>query len=402
MAEVLGTDLRDHGLTAKELAVLNFSRVLNLFGRNYKSLFKPCVSGINDTNSENPVAKGTAKKILAVEPIELDTLKYSGGEIQVELSLKQLKLNDRIVRAKRYAGLFALDDKERIDWLFRIIIAINKAFNAGLSVSVDKNIAGCFNELLQIIEISNKTTGNRKIIAKDTPTIYKTNIAYRDGDWTNSEADHFNHESVHKIFGWLTDRKAGRLLYPEDPYMSYSTPCYMQLTPTARGLLTKTEQGESMLKEGGVYGKNGRLLFIDTPHDLAAGNFMKNNTNMAYQYDATTDKVRLACRKIAKKNTQNDRVLFPRNQTMQANNLNGLNDVAASSFENIEVDPVDLVAVWANEAVSFGEFTELSIMQQKNDIRMQNAFYYLRSEGVGSVITDQNKVMVFPIRGKTI
>ena len=402
MAEVTGADLRSSGLTPKQIAILNFSKLLNLFGRNYKSLFKHKVSGVDDTNSETPVSTGTAKKILAVEPFDLDNLKYGGGEIQVELSLKEVKLNDRIIRAKRYAGLFAIDDKERIDWIFRMLIAINKGFNQGLSVAIDKNISECFSNLLPIIEISNKTTGNRKILAKDTPTIHKTNFVYRDGDWTTSDADQFNHETVSRIHGFFVDRKSGRDVYPNDPYIRINTNVYMQLTPTAHTMLSKTEQGMQMLKDGGVYGSGTSVVFLNTPHDLAAGNFMKNNSNTAYEYVASTDKVRVASRQIKKNNVDNERVLFPVNQTMQATNLNSLNDVAAGSFENIEVDPVDIVAVWAKEAVSFADFTQLKIMKQKNDIRFKNAIFYLRSEGIGSVVTDQNKVMLFPLRGKKL
>ena len=390
MAEVTGQDLRDHGLTAKEIAVVLFARTMYSFGRDYFSIFSSFADGANGPNSEDAVGQATLKKLLTVEPITLDNQKFGGGQLNTDLNLKTLKFNDRIIRAERKSAIFGVSptDNQGGNWVMRVDAGIRRATAQALGVSIDQNIVGAFTRLLPIIEIANKTTGTRRTAPKDTPTINKTNYVYRDGDWTTSDADQFNHESVHKIHGFFLDRKAMN--------------CVLQLTPTARQLLAKTEQGQKMLDAGGIYGRPTSLMFVDTPHDLAAGNLSKNNSNTAYQYISGTDKLRLASRKFAKSHVDNDRVLFPSNQTMQATNLNALNDVAAGSFENIEVDPVDLVAAWDISSVVFGSFNRLNQHQEKEDIRFLGAKFIYSSFGIGSIVSDQNKVILIPIKGKKL
>ena len=390
MTEVMGSDLRSQGLTKNQTAIINYARTMYTFGRDYFSIFRYYTAGINGQNSEYMVGQGSVKRMVAVKPITLDNLKFSGGQVQTELSLKSITFSERIIKARQFAAIFGIGetDKQGNNWLLRVQAGIRKATIIGLGEAIDKTISRSLIEQIPLVEVSNVTAGSRKIEPKVSPTLHKTNFVYRDGDWTTSDADQFNHETVHKVHGFFLDKKART--------------CVLQLTPTARQMLAKTEQGQKLLDAGGIYGNPTSLFFVDTPHDLAAGNYTKNNANVIYQYVSSTDKLRLASRQIKKNNVDNLRVLFPVNQTMQATNLNSLNDVAAGSFENIEVDPVDLLGAWDIDAVSFGDFTQLNIHEQKNDIRMLNTLFVLSRFGIGSIVNNENKALLLPIRGKKL
>ena len=409
MAEVTGGDLRDHGLDKKQVAMVAFHKALTIFGRTYRSIFKQFVSGLTPGNSEHVVGSGTLKKVVALKPITLDAIKFRGGQVQTDLEFKGLNFTEKIIRASQYGAIFALDDKQRVDWLFRMLVAINKAFDIGAEIACDRSISSCLTQRLPVIEVAGPETGTRAITPKDTPTIMKTNYVYRDGDWTNNDADQFTPQSVHKIYGFFLDKKCGYV--PPETFEQWLNEVtgnalpetvYMQLTPTARNMLAKTEQGEKMLDNGGIHGNPLTLRFVNTPHDLVSGNFITDNTNVASAYNASTNRITLAARKIKDRNTDDDRVLFPLNQNMGDTQLNGLNDVAANSFENIEVQPDNVLGIWSSSAISFGMFNQLSMMQAKSDIRLKNAFLFLKRLGIGSVVNNENKVMLFPIRGKNL
>ena len=390
MTEVMGSDLRNQGLTAKEIAIINYARTMYTLGRDYYSIFRFYTAGVSGQNSEYLVGQGSRKRLVAVKPIDLDTLKYQGGQLQTELRLKNVTFSERIISADQYAAIFGIGetDNQGNQWLLRVQGGIRLAITEGLGKAIDRTIVQALVKHLPLVEVSNKTTGDRKITPKVNPTVHKTNFAYRDGPWTNSDADQFTSETVHKIHGFFLDKGARA--------------CILQLTPYARLLLQKTTRGQNMLNAGGIYGNPTSLYFVDTPSNFAAGNFTKNNTNVAFQYTAGTDRIRLATRQFAKSHVDNDRVLFPSNQTMQANNLNALNDVAAGSFSNIEVDPVDLLGAWDVSALSFGDFLELNMQEQKRDIRLLNTLFVLSRFGIGSVVKDEDKALLVPIRGRTV
>ena len=391
MAEVMGRDLRDHGLSKIQASVINYARMMYVFGRDFFSIFKYYTAGISGRNSEYLVGQGSTKRLVAVKPITLDAIKYRGGQVQVDLEFKSIGFTERLIRARQVGAIFSMSHTELGQgpmWAQRVLGGVSKATAIGLGIAIDRNISASLTQRLPIIEVAGPETGTRYITPKYTPTIMKTNWVYRDGPWTNSEEDQFNHESVHKIFGFFLDKKAKT--------------CVLQLTPTARNMLAKTEQGQKLLDAGGIYGNPTSLLFVDTPHDLAAGLFITDNTNVASAYSASTNRITVAARTLGARHTDDDRVLFPLNQNMGDTQLNGLSDVASNAFENIEVQPDNLLGAWDIDSVSFGDFQELNLQQQKRDIRLLNALIILSRFGIGSVVNNENKVMLFPIRGKNL
>ena len=46
MAEVTGGDLRDHGLSKLQIGVINYARMMYVFGRDFFSIFKYYTAGI--------------------------------------------------------------------------------------------------------------------------------------------------------------------------------------------------------------------------------------------------------------------------------------------------------------------------------------------------------------------
>ena len=53
-------------------------------------------------------------------------------------------------------------------------------------------------------------------------------------------------------------------------------------------------------------------------------------------------------------------------------------------------------------ALSFGDFLELNMQEQKRDIRLLNTLFVLSRFGIGSVVKDEDKALLVPIRGRTV
>ena len=387
MAEVTGANLRSSGLTAIDLVSASLAKTMYMFGRDYYSRFRYLVSPIEENESEYLVGQGGQKRLLATKPFKLDSIKHGAGQIQSELSLSGIQFAERYIQARQFGKISALNKDQNNAWKAKIIKGLQRATVQGLGAEIDNVISRAFSDKIAVVEVPNVTTGTRRIVPKITPTVMKTNYVYRYGDWTTSDAEQFSPDAVHAIHGFFVDRKVSTAV--------------LQLTPTAARILGKTEQGEKLLQAGGVYG-NTSLIFVYTPHDVSAGAFINNNSNTAKTYTAGTDRIVVASRKILDNNVDNQRVFFPSNQTMGASNLNGLNDVASGSFEEIEIWPNDLLAAWSIDSVAFGDFLELNMHLQKEDIRFLGALFILSRFGIGSVIKDENKVMLFPIKGKKV
>ena len=71
-----------------------------------------------------------------------------------------------------------------------------------------------------------------------------------------------------------------------------------------------------------------------------------------------------------------------------------------SGFDDIQLTRDNLIAVWAKDAIAFGEFNQLMNNSEDHDPRQKNALYRLTRFGMNACILDENKVMLFPIRGK--
>ena len=405
MAEITGNIAYNKSVRGEEITTLDFGKLTYSYGRDYFSRYMSCVTGagpniVNEYgfSEENfNIANGTAKKILGIKSIELDDIRYGIQPIGTgqagELTPGQLPLAVKLLVSRQVGKVFALDDKDLLD-LGRSLPPIwDKALMQAYGKKIDQVIAESFISAIPSIVYDTSQSNafydanTRKTLAKYTATLNKTNFVYRDGDWTAGTTigtARLTPASIYKIQGFFVDKGVS----------GYGS-VYMQLTPAAMELLAATNEGLRMLREGGT----DMVRFVNTQTTMAAGEFIRaNDLKVASAFNRANDVIDVAARTLGDDHTSDEGVLFPPNQTMTAAQLNRQPNVAG--FEDIQLTRDNLIAVWARDAVAFGEFDRLRNKASKNDIRLNNAMFHVERFGLNSVILDENKIMLFPIRGK--
>ena len=399
MAEVTAADLRSTGLRGKELTTLNIANLIFMFGRDYFSKYRRRATGagpmINDKwgfrERSYRISNGSAKRILATKPIKLQKIKYGGIGLGSDITLSDIGFSQRTIIAELLATGFTWDDGDLLDTNGRVIPALKEAVTMqAVGASIDDVIMGAFTRKLSLVQYDNTSSNSwynsdtRKYNTKLATTTVKTNYTYRDEGWTTSDGDHFNHETIHKIRGFFDDKKV-------------LGPIYIQITPKARQLLGKTEEGDRMLQDGGTIG----VSFIGAATDEAAGHFIEDNSNIASAY--ASGKITLASRELQEKNVDDRLVYFGNTQTMTAVELNkaAVGAESRTAFTDIEIDRDHLIAAWDSDSLCYGEFDELNQSAERRDIRLLDATEAVTRIGIGSVISNENKVMLIPLSGKT-
>ena len=410
MAEITGNIAYNKSVRGEEITTLDFGKLTYSYGRDYFSRYMSCVTGagpniVNEYgfSEENfNIANGTAKKILGIKPIELDDIRYGIQPIGTgqagELTPGQLPLAVKLLVSRQVGKVFALDDKDLLDlgrslppiWDKALMQAYGKKIDQVISESMVAAIPSIVYDTQNQNAFYDKD-GTRKFLAKYSATSNKTNFVYRDGDWTTPSSatvdePRFTAASVYKIEGFFVDKGVsgyGRV--------------HLQLTPAASNLLARTNEGLRMLRDGGTE----IVRFVHTPNNIVSGRFLgPPNHYLSSAYNAGTEVATIAARALADDHETEDRVLFDSSQTMTAAALNRQSNLGTAGFVDIEVKRDDLIAVWAKDAVAFGEFDRLRNQASKNDIRLNNALFHVQRFGLNAVILDENKVMLFPIRGK--
>ena len=411
MAEPTGLDAFQKGVRGAEITTIDWGRLIYSYGRDYFSRFKNCVTGAGGMivdqygfeNENNAIGVGAAKKILGIRPIELDPVRFGvqpvgtgTGEIRPGL----LPLRVRVLVARHFGKIFTFDDKDLLDLQYTLGPLFDKVLMQAYGKKIDDIIIDSL--ISQVPSIVYNTSADnkyynlnkRKPLAKYDITNNIAQYVFRDGAWTTPSSAtvdqaRFTPDSVYKILGFFIERDC-------------DGPVYLQLTPDMIAMLSSTTRGVNMLNEGGVYaGKGPRLRFVATKVSQTAGVRIKTgDLKVASAFTTGTDVITVAARQVDTVLAENvtDRVLYDADQTMTATSLN--NQASTTGFVDIECKRPDLVAAWSRDAVAFGEFEQLMTEAQKNDIRQNNAAYRTNRFGMNSVILDENKVLLFPVRGK--
>ena len=403
MTEVVGADVLSTGVRAEGLTTLDFSRLVYSYGRDYFSRYKPCVLGAGANivdkygfSEENfTIGTGKAKKMLGIKPITLDPINYGGQDIGIstgDIRPGKVPLAVRLLVARQFGKVFTMDDKDLIDLQYSLPPIFDKALMQAYGKLIDEVIieslvAPIASVVYDTTQTNAHYTAGNKPLVKYEATINRTNFVYRDGPWTSGNTvgtDRFSPASVYKIQGFFADKGVS----------GYRSVC-MQLTPQATDILASSNEGLRMLGDGGTE----LIRFVVSQTTQAAGEFIKTGKlGPASAYARANDVITVGARTIGEDHTADEGVLFASNQNMTAAQLNSRPNV--SGFEDIELTRDNLIAVWAKDAVTFGEFEMLTNSASKHDIRQNNALYQLNRFGCGATILDENKVMLFPIRGK--
>ena len=318
MAEVTGLDVLNSGVRGAEITTLDFSNLIYSYGRDYFSKFKPFVTSAGPQMVNNygypeenfKIESGSAKKIVGVHEITLDEVRYGGQPIGTgagELRPGLVPLSVRLMVARQFGKIFALDDKDLLDLGKDLPGILDKALMQAYGKAVDKTIVDSLTAPIPSI-VYDKTNpnawyyqnGSRKFLAKYTATHNKANFVYRDGTWTSGSTvgtARFGPSAVYKIEGFFIDKG-----------ISGYRPVCMQLTPAAIDILAATNEGLRMLRDGGT----DLIQFVKTQTTLAAGESIRtNNLGPASAYAAANDVIDIAARTIGDDHTSNEGVFIP-------------------------------------------------------------------------------------------